>query len=337
MLSRSIRPFAFAAFAVVIVSAFVAPAIGARFTDRYDPLEATLTQRSAALDGLTDKDSKSQKKLFDGALKKLTKTTTSLKTEIKLGKQVSAPLRKKLGAEDQILADLSGAADGLKGDVQVRIDAVQVVVDNAAPKITSAKVQKLIDAAKSSLTQSDAETDLVKRYVRIGQAESKTTQAEKLAPKIDNGGGGGGGGGNCPGTALNPGEVASATVGVTAVQFDRFQFRQTPNDELPIGATSQVEFIVNDCPPETPRTIKFFLPDPSQGKVYTVGFNAGNAFVTSHVVLNSGGFASSSGTVTLTTFDSATGAISMTFDFENFASTGDDVTNGTLTLNNFRR
>lgn len=332
MFRRPLRSAALAALTLAALAVLVVPAVAARFTSRFDPLETELQQRSAELSRLTDKASKSRKKLFDGALKKLGKTTTSLKAEIKLGRQAAAPLVKKLDAADAVVTDFSSAADGLRSDVQDRLDAVQAAVDAAiAKKVTAAQVQKQIDAARSKLESSDVQTNVVKRFVRIGQAEAKVTQAEKLAPKIAGGGGG-------AGKPLRAGEVAQVDedgAGNTIV-FDKFKFEQiTP---LPDGANTEAIVITLYRTGAGARELAITIHDPSVRTIdvgvfaSTLGGDASAFFRKDNSAF---GIAAGGGTLDIKQYDSAAGTITMDFTID--ATPSASLTNGTLTLTDFRR
>ncbi len=182
-------------------------AFGARFTSAFDTVESTVQDLQAALPPKLDKAQKKAAKTYRSTLKKLRKDTTSLKSEIKLGKGLVGKLL-KLGDED-VGAALEASVERLRHEVQNALELAQQKLGSVPTKITPAKVQKQLDAGFAAMEAAAAQGKLKKRIALFGKAEARARKAEKLIGKLT--GGGGGGGGDCEGQDIGPGDTLDIT------------------------------------------------------------------------------------------------------------------------------
>ncbi len=182
-------------FAVSLAALFAATSSAARFGPRLDAFEAEMQSRTDALVGDLTKPEKKDKKLYDGALKKLAKDSDSLKGDIKLAKKSIVKVEKKKPGDATIDALKEDAVMGLAGDVSDHLDAVQADLDGFTSKVKAASVQKAIDKGRAKLTDAAGQTKTAKRLAKLIQAEAQAAKADRLFAKLSDGGGGGGGGG----------------------------------------------------------------------------------------------------------------------------------------------
>ncbi len=289
------------------VAALAAATIAARFTDSLDALEADIVRRQAIV---SPTPSKKEAKIYKSVLKKLGKSTSSLKKEIVTAKKVVGPLSKlKDPAVDGLVV---AAVDGIREDVFDAIDAAENALSVALGKVSEASVRKQINAARDLMERDFGETSVKKRLGLLKKAEARARKANSLAGKLTSGGGGGGGGGACDGQDVGAGDTANVTKSGSSFGVDKVQFKTT-ND----AAGSRVTISFNDC--DGKRTVSITLPSP----LTTGSYFGGSIFPASSTSFFAGplsgfGQVSFAGSVTVT---GATGRLQMTFDFNLNADT----------------
>lgn len=304
---------------VVLVAVLSVVALALRATTHLDALEAELQARSAALVGDLEKAEKKDKKLFDGLLAQLDKTTDSAKKEIQLARKVGGKLAgKKPG--DEVFADLlDAAATGLAADVSSRLSTVNAALNQLPTKVTVEKIRKKVSSGQAKLGDAALQPTYKKRMVRIAQAESAARSAEKLLAKLDIGPGG-----SCPGQAFAAGEGASVLRDGALVEFDRWSFE-------PVPQTGHRIFHLYRCSPEMELSLLIRYPQLGENAI-GAGRNDDVASTRDSFteVLTSGAV----GTNDVTEYVNSTGTIRAAFSFTN----GDGVfTDGALVITDFYR
>lgn len=200
--------------AAVVVGALVTSLFAARFTTHLDPLE-TLLETRVADTSLAAK----RKKLYQQSLRKLGRTTTSLKKEIALARAVIQPIEKKAADDTEVIDAANAAVEGLASDVA---DLLAQVNADADPLRTTAKgtngIFRQLQQSQALLDRAIVSSSLFRRLTLLRSAFNKASAAQKAVAKALNGGGGGGGGGVCGPSPtpdglrkLKTGESATAT------------------------------------------------------------------------------------------------------------------------------
>lgn len=334
--TRTRRPIRMGLAAAALIAACAATGLGVRFTNHLDALEMELMDRVGMLVGDLNQTQKKDKKLYEGALKKLAKDSDSAKKEIGLAKAAGGKLDKKKPDDLIIQMLLDGAAMGLAGDVRTRLDDVQDALDDIPRKAKPSSVQKAIDKGNDKLDDAALQTTFKKRMARIKQGEAQARKGEKLVGKLMNQGGGGGGGGpNCAGKAFNNQESASMKLDGVLIEFDTWEYAAVPQTGLRC-------FTFRRCNP--PVELKFTIPLNPPPTVFPHGFRieTGNAqdvqLVYREDLSGQGGTGSQIGSFTVNayTFNLNDYTMNAEFDFT-LDNNGGMVTEGQFNLTDFLR
>ncbi len=241
------------------------------FTTHLDEIQMAVEQRQ---EELPDKLTRAQKKeaaAYKSVLRKMSKDSVSLKTDLKVAK---VSLKLERFDDPQLNGLLDSALTGFTSDIQAHVDSLQMRLDLGAPakksRATPAKAQKALDKATTRLDQATGEERRKRAVARLLQANTSARKAAKLLDKLgftgdpgggdpgggDPGGGDPGGGdpgtGECGGTRLGPNDAASGMFGAGA---------QWSGEEYSID-TSGAQTIVTifDCDEFDGRQYKFTLP-----------------------------------------------------------------------------
>lgn len=257
-------------FAVVVLSLVSASdSLAARFTAFLDPLEAALQAR--VNDSATDAK---LRKLFQGHLKKLAKTTTSLAQDVKTASSILPALEKKASADAALLVIAQDVVDHLAASV----GAYLLTVENRADGLRNKKdplikIDSLLLKSRTLFTTALTPGGVAARIKALLSALAIGTKANNAVTRAVNsggGGGGGGGGGACGPTPKPAGlRVLGAGESFTAhiVDFDRtYDFvgssvtaRVTPSQSAP-GNPNVLEVIAFDCAKQA--AFGFTIPYP---------------------------------------------------------------------------
>jgi hypothetical protein len=256
-------------FAVVVLSlATASDSLAARFTAFLDPLETALQARVE--DPATDAK---LRKLFQGHLKKLAKTTTSLAQDVKTAASILPALEKKASADAALLAVAQDVVD----DLAASVGSYLLTVENRANGLRAkkdplVKIDSLLLKSRTLFATALAQGAVAARIKALFAALATGTKANNAVTRAVNsgGGGGGGGGGACGPTpkpaglrVLGNGESFTAHV----IDFDRtYDFvgssvtaRVTPSQSAP-GNPNVLEVIAYDCAKEA--AFGFTIPYP---------------------------------------------------------------------------
>lgn len=308
-------------FAVVVLSlAAASDSLAARFTTFLDPLEVALQARVA--DSATDAK---LKKLFQGHLKKLAKTTTSLAQDVKTASSILPALEKKASADAALLVIAEDVVDDLAASVGSYLLTVESRANGLRNKKDPiVKIDSLLLKSRTLFTTALAQGAVAARIKALLAALSTGTKANNAVTRaINSGGGGGGGGGGVCGPTPKPAGLRALGNGesftVHIVDFTRtFDFvgSSVTAKAGPLGgvATNPValEITAWDCAKEAGVAIQIPYPpvldqqyrngqggNPAVGALYTYQWDGLTELFISGVTVKATAFNQQAETITI--------------------------------------